>query len=227
MEPNDSFFAASCCSVDVVNGADGFLRRSRRLTSVASKVLRPFTSLMMRSASAWLWISAFLPSMWCSLAVNCWLVLLQQRLDRPVLDRLERANLPLALDDQPQRDGLHASGRQSLLHRLPEHRARLVAHEAVEHAARLLRLDLLAVDLAGVQDRALHRVLRDLVKEHAANGNARRAALRRDLRRDVLRDRLALAIRIGGDQHFLAVLRRALELGDRLFLPGNRRRDPA
>ena len=50
----------------------------------------------------------------------------------------------------------------------------------------------------------------------------RRAALRRDLRRDVLRDRLALAIRVGGDQHFLAVLRRALQLGDRLFLPGNR-----
>ena len=62
-EPNDSFFAASCCSVDVVNGADGFLRRSRRLTSVTSKVLRPFRSLRIRSASAWLWISAFLPSM--------------------------------------------------------------------------------------------------------------------------------------------------------------------
>ena len=28
--------------MDVVNGADGFLRRSRRLTSVTSNVLRPF-----------------------------------------------------------------------------------------------------------------------------------------------------------------------------------------
>jgi hypothetical protein len=33
LDPNESFFAASCCSVDVVNGAEGFLRRSRRLTS--------------------------------------------------------------------------------------------------------------------------------------------------------------------------------------------------
>ena len=29
-----SRFAASCCNVDVVNGGAGFLRRSRRLTSV-------------------------------------------------------------------------------------------------------------------------------------------------------------------------------------------------
>jgi hypothetical protein len=37
--------------------------------------------------------------------------LLEQRLDRPVLDRLEGADLPLALDDEPQRDGLHATRR--------------------------------------------------------------------------------------------------------------------
>ena len=48
------------------------------------------------------------------------------------------------------------------------------------------------------------------------------AALRRDLRRHVLRDRLALAIRVGRDQDFAAVLRRALDLGDRLFLAGDR-----
>ena len=42
-------------------------------------------------------------------------VLLEQRLDGPVLDRLERADLPLALDDQPQRDGLHAAGGEPFL----------------------------------------------------------------------------------------------------------------
>ena len=39
-------------------------------------------------------------------------VLLEQRFDGPVLDRLERADLALALDDEPQRDGLHAAGGQ-------------------------------------------------------------------------------------------------------------------
>ena len=51
---------------------------------------------------------------------------------------------------------------------------------------------------------ALHRVLRDLVKEHATDRERRRAALRRDLRRHVLRDRLAFAIRIGRDEDFAA-----------------------
>ena len=57
--------------------------------------------------------------------------LLQQRLDGPVLDGPERADLALTLDDEPQRHGLHAAGRDALLHRLPEHWARLVADEAV------------------------------------------------------------------------------------------------
>ena len=100
------------------------------------------------------------------------LVLLEQRLDGPVLDRLERANLPLALDDEAQRDGLHATGGESLLHGLPEHRTRLVADETIEHATRLLRFDLLAVDDAGVQDGALNGVFRDLVEQHAPDRNA-------------------------------------------------------
>src|SRR5438270_7632524 len=92
--------------------------------------------------------------------------LFEQRFDRPVLDRLERADLPFALDDQSQGDGLHASGGQSLLHGLPEERTRLVADETIEHTTRLLRLDLELVDFARILDRALHRILGDLVKEH-------------------------------------------------------------
>ena len=155
--------------------------------------------------------------------MNCWLVLLEQRLDRPVLDRLERADLALALDDQSQRDRLHAAGGQSLLDGLPEHRARLVADEAIEHAPRLLRLDLLLVDLARrSRSRCCTASLRDLVKEHALDRNGRRAALRLDLRRDVRRDRLAFAIRVGRDEDFARILRRALELRDRFFFSGDR-----
>src|SRR6185503_12656934 len=67
-------------------------------------------------------------------------LLLQQRLDGPILDRLERANLALALDDESKRDRLDATGRESLFHRLPQHWTRFVAHEPVEHASRLLRI---------------------------------------------------------------------------------------
>ena len=222
LEPNDSFFAASCWSVDVVNGADGFLRRSRRLTSVTSNVFRALEILEDALGFGLVVDLRLLAVDLMELGGELLAVLLEQRLDRPVLDRLERANLALALDDEPKRDGLHASGRQSLLDGLPQHRARLVADETIEHATRLLRFDLLAVDDAGVQDRALDRVLRDLVEEHALDRQTRRATLRRDLRRHVPGDRLALAIRVGGDQHFLAVLRRALQLGDRLFLAGDR-----
>jgi hypothetical protein len=147
------------------------------------------------------------------------LALLEQRFDGPILDRLERTDLPLALDDQAQRDGLHASGRNPLLHRFPEDRARLVADQTIEHATRLLRLDFLRVDLPGVLDGAANGVLCDLVEEHTPDRHAQRAALGADLSRYVLRDGFALAIGVGRDQDFSAVLRRVLDVGDRFFLP--------
>jgi hypothetical protein len=79
--------------------------------------------------------------------------LVERRRDRPVLDRQERADLALALDDQAQRDRLHAAGGQPLLDRLPEHRAGLVADQAVQDATGLLGVDLLHVDLAGLRHR--------------------------------------------------------------------------
>ena len=53
----------------------------------------------------------------------------------------KRADLALALDDQPQRDGLHAAGGKSAPHLVPKQRRNLVSDQPVEHAARLLRLD--------------------------------------------------------------------------------------
>ena len=52
----------------------------------------------------------------------------------------ERANFLLALDDQPQRYGLHASGAQSAAHFVPQQRRNLIAHDTVKHPARLLRV---------------------------------------------------------------------------------------
>ena len=42
-------------------------------------------------------------------------VLLERGRHRPVLHRLERADLALALHDQPERDRLHAAGREPFL----------------------------------------------------------------------------------------------------------------
>ena len=80
-------------------------------------------------------------------------ILLEQRLDGPVLDRLERANLALTLDEQPQRNGLHAPGGDPLLHCFPEDGTRLVADQTIEHATRLLGVDFALIDFAGVGNR--------------------------------------------------------------------------
>src|SRR6185312_2283129 len=53
-------------------------------------------------------------------------------LDRPVLARLERFDLFLALGDHAQRRRLHAARGQSALHLAPEHRRKVEADEIVE-----------------------------------------------------------------------------------------------
>src|SRR5262249_43381550 len=58
--------------------------------------------------------------------------------DAPVLLRLERLDLLLALDDHAQRRRLHAPGRQAALNLAPEHRRQVEADQVVERAPRLL-----------------------------------------------------------------------------------------
>ena len=53
---------------------------------------------------------------------------------------MEGADLALALHDHAQRHGLHAAGGETAAHFVPEQRRDLVAHQPVEHAARLLRV---------------------------------------------------------------------------------------
>ena len=116
LEPNPSFFAASCWSVLVVNGGDGFLRRSRRLTSVTGNAptirLVPVPRSRRRNSGGHpLHLGDDLPRVGVLsdlrlLAVDVMElrreplpVLLELRLDGPVFHRLERADLALALDD--------------------------------------------------------------------------------------------------------------------------------
>ena len=127
-------------------------------------------------------------------------VFFEQRFDCPVLDGLESSNLPLALNQKAKCNGLHATGGDSLLHRLPQDGAGFVANQSIEHATRLLRVDLAFVDVAGVGKRVLHCITSDLVKQ---NPTHRRAVSGLDLLRDVPGNRLALAIRIRREENFL------------------------
>ena len=125
----------------------------------------------------------------------------------------ERAPLFLALDDQANGDALHAAGAQPGLHLLPEHRRQRVAVEAIENAAALLRAHQVLVDVAGIVERLLDRVLGDLVEDDAADRNFRLEHLRQ-----VPADRLAFAIGVGREQQLGRVLERGLQVRDLLPL---------
>ncbi len=140
-------------------------------------------------------------------------VLLEVGLDRPVLLGHELADLLLTLADQPQGDGLHPPRREAGLDALPEERRRLVAHQAVEHAARLLRVHLALVDVERMRERLGHRVLGDLVEQDTAH-----FAPVAELARHVPRDRLALAVRVGGEEDARRGLCGLLDLGEGLRL---------
>ena len=75
---------------------------------------------------------------------------LEPRVDRPVLLRHEGPDLALALDDEAHGDRLHAAGREAAPHLLPEQRRQPVADQPVEHAARLLRVEEVLVEVARV-----------------------------------------------------------------------------
>ena len=131
--------------------------------------------------------------------------------DVPVGGDAELHPLALLVDHQAGGDGLHAAGGEAGHDLLPQHRGDLVAVEAVEDAARLLGLDEVVVDLAGVLDRGEDRGLGDLVEDHPVD----RQALRRlELVEEVPRDGLALAVLIGGEVEGVGVLDQLLQLGD-------------
>ena len=130
-----------------------------------------------------------------------------RHVEQPVFLGDEAFNLFLALADYAQRDGLHAPGGKAALHLVPEQRAELVADEAVEHAARLLRLDEVHVYHVGLGYRAFDAVARDFVHSYAALF----ICVDVEQRREVPRYRLALAVGVGGEQRSGARRRSALE----------------
>ncbi len=136
---------------------------------------------------------------------------LELGLERPVLHRDERLDLPLALDHQPHRDRLHPAGGEAAAHLLPEQRADLVADQPVEDPARLLRVVLGLVERARVGDGLLDRLLGDLVEEHPHRVGVT------ELLAEVPGDRLALAVGVGGEEDLVGAQRGLLELARATF----------
>ena len=159
--PKPSLRAASCCSVEVVNGG------ARRALALLPLDLRdPVVGLaepfdvggrlgLGRQHEALLvrrWRRACPRGPRRAAARNGCSSLLRRQpdVDAPVLDRREASDLALALDDQAERDRLDAAGRQAGLDPPPQQRGDLVADEPVEDPARLLGVEQLQVDLARV-----------------------------------------------------------------------------
>ena len=130
--------------------------------------------------------------------------------------RDEGVDFPLAVYDEPHCHRLHASCRQCGLDFAPEHGRQLEAHDAVEHAACLLCIDEVDIDVArcldGVQDGALC----DFVEDDAA----RACRVEPEDLCQMPRDGFSLAVFIGCEPHGLGLGCFALELGDELALVG-------
>ena len=93
----------------------------------------------------------------------------EMRVDRPIFFLLERLDLAFALDDQTQRDCLHASGGQSAANFVPQQRGNLVADNSVQYAPGLLCIYQIAIDVARVLKGGPYRALRDFVKRHSTD----------------------------------------------------------
>ena len=107
----------------------------------------------------------------------------EDAVDVPVAGADEGAALAFALDHEAHRYRLDAAGGEALHDLLPEHRRDLVAVEPVEDPPRLLRVDQPLVDVAGLAERALDRVARDLVEDHPAHRAPSASAPGADARR--------------------------------------------
>ena len=134
--------------------------------------------------------------------------------DVPVARGTEGDALALTVDDEPDGDRLHATGRLRLAaDLLPQHLRHGVAVEPIDDAAGLLRLDELHVEVTRVRDRLADGLWRDLVEDHALDGDLGSQDLQQ-----VPRDGLALAVLVRREKELVGILERLLQVADRLLL---------
>ena len=117
-----------------------------------------------------------------------------------------------AVADDAQSHRLHAPGRARARQLSPQDRGKGEADEIVERAARPVGVDQRLVDLARMAHRFLNRVLGDRVEHHAIDALVLQQLLALEDFVDVPGDRLALAVRVGRQNHSVGLLDRAADV---------------
>jgi len=140
---------------------------------------------------------------------------LQIDLDAPVFARAKRLDLGFALADQAQRDRLHAAGRAAARQFAPQHRRQRKSDEIIQRAPGQIRIHQLAVDLARMTECLEDGVAGHLVEHDPLDVDVLQNAARVQHLAHMPGDRLALAIRVGGEEQLVGAAHR---LGDRLHV---------
>ena len=128
-------------------------------------------------------------------------------LNLPVLIRLECTNLALAINNESQRNALHAPRAESAGHLLPQHRADHVTHDAVQDAARLLRVHAVDINRPGRLERLENGAAGDLIKLHTL----RLQWIHAQEFRQVPGDRFALTVQVGCEPDLAGILGKLLQ----------------
>ena len=142
-----------------------------------------------------------------------WILRSQAGVEGPVLFGAEGLALALAVDDYPERNRLHPAGADAALDLVPQQWAQLVADQAVEDAARLVRVEQVVIELRGIGDRLFYGGRRNLMQQHAADLGLGLA----EMIGDMPCDRLAFAIGVAGEVDVVLALGGGLDLAEDLL----------
>ena len=130
------------------------------------------------------------------------------RLHGPVFLRNEGLDLGLARADEAQRHRLHPPGRPAARRLAPHQRRQPVADQVVERTARLLRLHQVHVQAARARHRRAHPLGRDLAEGDPLDRLVSERILLPQPGQHLPGDRLALAVRVGGEDQPLGIAER-------------------
>ena len=135
--------------------------------------------------------------------------MLELGVDGPVFLRHESRDLVFALANHAQRRTLHAARRQTGSNFLPQQGRQIEAHQEIERAPGLLRIDEVDRQLARLRHGFAHRVLGDLVEHDALHVLALERALGLQQLVQMPGDGLALAVRVGREIQRFRLLQRS------------------
>ena len=136
--------------------------------------------------------------------------------DRPIFFGHECLDFALPVHDHAQRYRLNAARGDSAPHLVPKKRAYLVTHEAVEDAARLLRVDHVLIDASGIFHGRPDRLRSDLIEEDAKHFGI--VPVEDFLQ--MLANRLAFTIRVGGQKDAVRAFGGGAQFFDDLLFSG-------